>query len=146
MCPQSAWMVPSRTRGLLQARKPVLDKVTELLEPFTDSDREAIWTALGQSLSFLYKDRGGLAKAVVVAACQPKFFDLPDSLMEQPKRVGRVFDAHPELFECLDKKGLLRMDRAWKVDPQILFYESHALSYHQLLRRHFTSRMNDQLL
>jgi hypothetical protein len=135
-----------RTRSTLLARKPVLDEVTELLKPLTESDRERIWTALGPGPSLLYKDRGGLARAIVVAACQPKFFSLPDSLMEQPKRASRPFDAHPELFERLDKKGLLRMDRSWKVDPQILFYESHALSYHQLLRRHFTSKMNDQLL
>lgn len=136
-----------RTRTITRARKPVLDRIERSLSELTTTELEQIWAELGQSVQFFYRDRGpGLAHAIIAWAVHPLYFDLPDTVFGPVDPNSRLFRAHPDLLEHVDKKGLVVMDRSWEVDPQILFYKQHALSYHQLLRRHFNSRINDQLL
>jgi hypothetical protein len=115
-----------RTRAVTVARKPPLDLLTKSLSTLPAHRHEQIWDELGQSSKALYRDRGpGLVHAVVAWAVQPLYFALPDSLFQPADPNSRLFQAHPELLQQLDKKGLLAMDPSWNVGSQILMYEAH---------------------
>ena len=126
----------------------------ELLDSFaarlTSEQRESIWSGVEEIDRMLATGQDGehLALLALQKATEPLFFALPDCTFAHPQEADRVFRQYPELLqpEYMDKKGLLEMRREWKVHPQALFYGSHALSYHQLLRRAFTSNLNDELI
>jgi hypothetical protein len=74
------------------------------------------------------------------------YFEIPDSIFDPtPDPASRVFSALPSLRDLVDDDGLLDCT-ALAVTDQTILVDGHSLHYHQLLRRHFTSHINDSLI
>ena len=86
-----------------------------------------------------------IAKAVLQMATSPGYFEIPDGLLGVPSKSSRVFSALPNLAERLDERGLLHL-AGLRATPRAVFIDGYAHSYHQLLRRGFSSHVNDALL
>jgi hypothetical protein len=86
------------------------------------------------------------SKGLLALAMQPRYYSIPDSLLDPPTRDSRVLAAIPELAERIDKRGLLDIADRWDPRPDVLFVGRWAVPYHQLLRRSFSSRVNDMLV
>ncbi len=86
-----------------------------------------------------------IAKRLVEVVTTTRYYELPDSLFHPPPSTSRVFAAIPSLVSKLDEDGLLDVD-GLDAHPQAIFSDGHALHYHQLLRRCFTSGINASLI
>ena len=85
------------------------------------------------------------AKALMQLATSPGYFEIPDSLLDAPSPSSRVFSALPHLMDRLDHRALVHLN-GLRAKPGAVFVNEYALSYHQLLRRGFSSHVNDALL
>lgn len=65
--------------------------------------------------------------------------------LSPPSREDRVFRQHPDLLDRVDEDGLLDL-AGLDARPSTIIHEGSALHYHPLLRRHFTSHVNDGLV
>lgn len=88
---------------------------------------------------------GELGPAVLECGTRDRYFALPDSIYEASPADSRVLQRVPRLRDLFDDDGLLRVD-GLKAESQALFVDDWAVHYHQLLRRHFSSNVNDALL
>jgi hypothetical protein len=87
-----------------------------------------------------------IGEALVVLATTPAYFTIPNMLFDADAHPdSRVFSTLPKLAEALDDDGLLDCT-GLEVTDQTLFYGDWSLQYHQLLRRHFNSHINDSLI
>ena len=59
---------------------------------------------------------------------------------------AQAYEEYPELRQCVDKAGLLRLDDRFELHDGGIFYRDHVLHYHQFLRRGFTSNPNFDFL
>ncbi len=65
--------------------------------------------------------------------------------LSPPSREDRVFRQHPDLLDRVDEDGLLDL-AGLDARPSTIIHGGSALHYHPLLRRHFTSHVNDSLV
>jgi hypothetical protein len=131
-----------------ERQRAAIELLDARIGELTSEQRQAIWDEAGSEGEFLVPSKTDehLAMLILKKATHPLFFALPDSIFADPQPADRVFRQYPELLEGTDNRGLLTMQRTWNVDPEALFYKDHALSYHQLLRRAFTSNLNAELI
>jgi hypothetical protein len=88
---------------------------------------------------------GDLAEGLLEWGTHDPYFAIPETVYEHGRPESRVFRAIPQLWENVDEDGLLEMDGLEATD-QAVFVDEYALHYHQFLRRHFNSHINDSLI
>jgi hypothetical protein len=86
-------------------------------------------------------EEGDLAVGLVEAATEARYFVTPGSVFDAVNDDARAYALHPSLRERLDGDGLLDLE-GLDARGQVLLYEGTGFSYHQFLRRHFTSHIN----
>jgi hypothetical protein len=91
------------------------------------------------------QEESNLSMALVENAVYQPYFDLDVGIFAHGLKTERVYQAHPELHSRIDEDGLLPVE-GFDAGPQVLMHAGSALHYHPLLRRHFTSHINDTLL
>ncbi len=131
-----------------ERQRAAIDLLDARIGELTSEQRQAIWDEAGTDGEFLVprKTDEHLTMLALIKATEPLFFALPDAIFAGPQPTDRVFRQYPELLTAMDNRGLVTMQRKWNVDPEALFHKRHALSYHQLLRRAFTSNINAELI
>lgn len=86
-----------------------------------------------------------LSEAIMQHAIWESYHDFRPSELNAKPHDDRVFVEHPDLKSRLDGDGLLQLD-GMDAQPAAVFYKHSALHYHPLLRRHFTSGINADLI
>ncbi|QED27159.1 hypothetical protein FRD01_07860 [Microvenator marinus] len=86
-----------------------------------------------------------IAEGYVYAEVHARYFAV-DHLIDMPLTESLVLREYPELKEHLDEDGLLILGDEFEPVDGVVFYKSHALWYHQFLRRGFTSSPNFDFL
>jgi hypothetical protein len=90
--------------------------------------------------------RRDLAQSVVQFAVHADYFALPESIYRSVlDPSSRVLAALPDLAAITDTDGLVNIS-GLRATRECLFIGDYALSFHQLLRRSFTSSVNDTLM
>jgi hypothetical protein len=86
-----------------------------------------------------------LGEALLQDATSSRYFEFNPSELDSIPIRDRVFRQHPDLKSRLDGDGLI-YTAGLDARPSTIFHGGSALHYHSLLRRHFTSHINDSLI
>lgn len=85
------------------------------------------------------------AGSLLEAVSRADYFDLRQSVFEQPRSSDRVFITAPDLLDRVDDDGLLSV-AGLDARPHGLVHGDLSVHYHQLLRRGFASSVNFDLV
>jgi hypothetical protein len=132
----------------------LIEKCARYLDKISAAEVDALIHEIPEPLRFYVNKRAGsgrrerlesIALSYIEAAIYERYFKLADVLTANASE-GKVFEKYPELRRRIDKHGLLHVDDSVRLTPHGILYRDHLLHYHQLLRKHFTSNFNFELL
>jgi hypothetical protein len=86
-----------------------------------------------------------LPHALLSAGIPDYFFSIPDSVFASPAADSRVMIRLPSLMERVDDDGLIDCTNL-DATSHCLIVGDQGIQYHQFLRRHFGSNINDRLI
>lgn len=143
-----------RDHGVPPLMLPVTDGADGVREKYDDC-RARLAEALGSATPEQLVDlKGGLpwhlkdievCDALLQDATWDLYFQFSPSEMESRPIGDRVFRRYPDIAGRLDEEGLIDLS-GLAAQPTGILHRESVLHYHPLLRRHFTSRINDVLI
>lgn len=132
---------PNRPSAVREAYEACIELLEAGLRRIPRADVEALRTALPWHLA----EDPDYKTAMLEAATMAPYFLLDSNVFKSRDPSARLYRMHPELLNDTDSDGLLYVER-YLAKPQAVFHSGSALMYHPLLRRDFTSHVNDTLI
>jgi hypothetical protein len=122
----------------------IYEDCRQSIEVALDAEPSDARRAMCEALPWHLQD-GDLAQGILEVITQGPCMAIPESLLSPPATDSRVLSALPSLKERLDDDGLLDCADLAADDWSIRLADK-SLHYHQLLRKHFNSNVNYQLI